>query len=59
MLRATGLTHDVTVPVSAGLVTDMAATSPQWRHTDQGMCSPIIDTLSHAALSAVENGGRL
>lgn len=59
VLRASRLTHNVTIPVSAGLLTDTRgyfAALDAYRAGDPSM---IVETLSRAALSAVENGTRL
>ena len=59
MLRASGVTENVTVPVSAGLLSD---TDAYFRALDayrDGDVRPIIETLSEAAFSAIANGRTL
>ncbi|MFW0793282.1 Fic family protein [Gordonia sp. CPCC 205515] len=59
MLRANGLTQNVTVPVSAGLLVDTRGYFAALDAYRSGDPSLIIETLSHAALSAVANGLQL
>ena len=59
MLRAGGVTRNVTVPVSAGLLGDTGryfAALTAYRSGDPG---PIVETVSEAAFAAVSNGRRL
>jgi Fic family protein len=59
MLRRTGLVRNVTVPISAGLlvaVDDYFDALTAYRAGDP---APIVDRLSDAAYSAVDNGRRL
>lgn len=59
MLRATGVTKNVTVPVSAGLLGD---TDGYFRALDAyraGDVRPIVETMSEAAFSAIANGRTL
>lgn len=59
MLRSRDLTRNVTVPVSAGLLTD---TRRYFRALDdyrRGDIAPIIESLARAAESAIANGSRL
>ncbi|GAA4752362.1 Fic family protein [Gordonia alkaliphila] len=59
MLMALGLTRNVTVPVSAGLLTD---TDGYFRALDSyrhGDITPIIEAVATAAQTAVVNGSRL
>lgn len=59
MLRASGLTQNVTVPVSAGLLADTKKYFAALDAYRAGDPSEIVETFSHAALSAVENGSTL
>ncbi|MBO0871341.1 MAG: Fic family protein, partial [Micromonosporaceae bacterium] len=59
MLRGHGLTRNVTVPVSAGLLTDTAgyfATLTAYRDGDP---APIVSRLADASFAATANGRRL
>lgn len=59
MLRAGGVTKNVTVPVSAGLLSDTEGyfrALTAYRHGD---VRPIIETVSDAAFSAIRNGRSL
>ncbi|MEE3851812.1 Fic family protein [Gordonia sp. LSe1-13] len=59
MLRASRLTQNVTVPVSAGLLADTRSYFAALDSYRSGDPSMIVETLSRAALSAVENGSHL
>ena len=59
MLRASGVTRNVTVPVSAGLLAnthDYFAALDSYRRGDP---APIVDAMSRAAVTAVVEGTRL
>ena len=59
MLRATGVTKNVTVPVSAGLLGDTAGYFRALDSYRAGDVRPIIETMSDAAFSAIANGRTL
>ena len=59
MLRAKGVTQNVTVPVSAGLLTDTAAYIDALTAYRAGDVEPLILTFAQAAHEAVINGTRL
>lgn len=59
MLRAHDLTRNVTVPVSAGLLTDTENYFQALTAYRRGDVAPIIRAVSEAALSAVTNGTAL
>ncbi|MDY0914673.1 Fic family protein [Rathayibacter festucae] len=59
MLRAAGVTENVTVPVSAGLLGDMKRYFDALTAYRSGDVRPIIETLADAAFAAVQNGRRL
>ncbi len=59
LLRAKGLTRSVTVPVSAGLLTDVDAYFDALTRYRQGDLEPIIRRLTAASFEAVANGRRL
>jgi Fic family protein len=59
MLRATGVTKNVTVPVSAGLLGDTAGYFSALDAYRAGDIRPIIETMSDAAFSAIANGRTL
>jgi Fic family protein len=59
MLRAKGLTRMVTVPVSAGLLTDTTAYFDTLTAYRQGDIAPIVQTLSDATFAAIANGRQL
>ncbi|MGV9709984.1 Fic family protein [Gordonia sp. NPDC003424] len=59
MLRANRLTRNVTVPVSAGLLTDTRDYFAALDAYRAGDPSVIVEKLCRAALSAVDNGTRL
>ena len=59
MLRGHGLTRNVTVPVSAGLLTDTARYFGALDSYRDGDIVPIVQCFSDAAFSAVDNGRRL
>ena len=58
-LRNKGLTRNVTVPVSAGLLTDTDAYFAALTEYREGDPEPIIDAFANAALRATANGRRL
>lgn len=58
-LRNKGLTRNVTVPVSAGLLTDTDSYFDALTAFREGDFLPIIKRLSRASFSAVENGRQL
>ncbi|WP_313769972.1 Fic family protein [Mycolicibacterium vaccae] len=59
MLRHKRLTRQITVPVSAGLLTDIDAYFDALGSFRQGDPAPIVARLSEASLLAVANGRRL
>jgi Fic family protein len=59
MLRSKGLTRNVTVPVSAGLLTDTASYFAALTAYLDGDPAPIVSRVSEAAVAAVFNGRRL
>lgn len=59
MLRGHGLTRNVTVPVSAGLLTDTAAYFDTLTAYRRGDPAPIVEILATASFSAMANGRRL
>jgi Fic family protein len=59
MLRAGGVTQNVTVPVSAGLLGDTAGYFRALTAYRAGDIRPIIETLSESAFAAVQNGRTL
>lgn len=59
MLRSADLTTNVTVPVSAGLLTDTGRYFGALTAYREGDIAPIIQTVSEAAQAAVLNGTRL
>jgi Fic family protein len=59
MLRNKGLTRNVTVPVSAGLLTDTGAYFDALGTYRAGDPSAIVDQLTNAAFAAVANGREL
>jgi hypothetical protein len=58
-LRNKGLTRNVTVPVSAGLLTDTDAYFAALTQYREGDPVPIIEQLARAAFAAVGNGRQL
>lgn len=58
-LRNKGLTRNVTVPVSAGLLTDTGAYFGALDEFRRGHTLPIIDQVVRAAFVAIENGRQL
>ena len=56
MLRAAGVTENVTVPVSAGLLGDMGRYFDALTAYRSGDVRPIIETLADASFAAVQNG---
>ena len=59
MLRGRGLTQNVTVPVSAGLLTDTAAYFASLTSYRGGDPSAIVERLASASFEATANGRRL
>nr|WP_234880572.1 Fic family protein [Mycolicibacterium phocaicum] len=59
MLRRYGLANNVTVPVSAGLLTDTNGYFDTLTAYRSGEPAPIVEQLAHAALSAIANGREL
>jgi Fic family protein len=59
MLRAKGLTRKVTVPVSAGLLSDTRHYFDTLTLYRQGEVAPIVETMANAALRAIGNGRQL
>jgi Fic family protein len=59
MLRSKGLTRNVTVPVSAGLLTDTASYFAALTAYRDGDPAPIVSRVSEAAVAAVFNGRQL
>lgn len=59
MLRAGGVTKNVTVPVSAGLLGDTKGYFNALNAYRNGDVRPIIETMAEAAFAAVTNGRRL
>lgn len=59
MLRATGVTKNVTVPVSAGLLSDTEGYFGALTAYRSGDIAPIIESVSAAAFAAVGNGRAL
>ena len=59
MLRGHGLTQNVTVPVSAGLLTDTAAYFASLTTYREGDPSAIVERLAAASFEATANGRRL
>ncbi|RUQ98190.1 Fic family protein [Labedella endophytica] len=56
MLRASGVTRNVTVPVSAGLLGDTEGYFRALTAYRQGDVRPIIEAMSEAAFAAIRNG---
>lgn len=59
MLRTKGLTRQVTVPVSAGLLADTGAYFAALTSYRDGDAAPIIESFSQATISAITNGRQL
>jgi Fic family protein len=59
ILRGKGLTRNVTVPVSAGLLTDTSAYFDALTAYREGDPAPIVRRFTAAAFSAIGNGTRL
>jgi Fic family protein len=59
MLRSKGLTRNVTVPVSAGLLTDTASYFGALTAYRDGDPAPIVSRVAEAAVAAVFNGRQL
>lgn len=58
-LRAKGLIRNVTVPVSAGLLTDVDGYFAALTRYRNGEATPIVESFAAAAFQAVANGRRL
>jgi len=58
-LRHAGLTRNVTVPVSAGLLTDTGAYFAALDAYRAGDPSPVVERFAEAAFAALDNGRRL
>lgn len=59
LLRARGVATNVTVPISAGLLTDTSAYFNALTHYRDGDPEPIVRSLADASFAAIENGGLL
>ncbi len=59
MLRNKGLTRQVTVPVSAGLLADTDAYFAALTSYRDGVAAPIVERFSQAAILAIANGRQL
>lgn len=59
MLRNKGLTHQVTVPVSAGLLADTDAYFAALNAYREGDAAPIVERFSQASILAIVNGRQL
>ena len=59
LLRNTGLTRQVTVPVSAGLLADTAAYFDALTSYRRGDAAPIVERFTEASTRAISNGRRL
>jgi Fic family protein len=59
LLRARGLTRNVTVPVSAGLLTDTNAYFAALTRYRQGDAAEIVRLMSEATVTAIANGRQL
>ncbi|MBC9927245.1 Fic family protein [Leucobacter sp. cx-169] len=59
MLRGSGLTRNVAVPVSAGLLTDIEGYHEALNEFRSGNLSPIVEQFASASLRAVPNGRQL
>jgi len=59
MLRGHGLTRNVTVPVSAGLLTDTLGHFGALTAHRDGEPAAIVETLAHASFAAAANGRQL
>lgn len=59
LLRARGITTNVTIPVSAGLLTDTDAYFDALTRYRAGDPEPIVASLAGASLAAIHNGGLL
>ncbi|CUU57150.1 Fic family protein [Parafrankia irregularis] len=59
MLRRHGLTRNVTVPVSAGLLTDTAAYFDALDAYRDGDVAPIVERFATASVTAITNGRQL
>lgn len=56
MLRSSGLTRQLTVPVSAGLLSEVEGYYEALTAYRSGDLDPIVTAFSHAAFAAIENG---
>ncbi|AKK30729.1 Fic family protein [Mycobacterium sp. EPa45] len=59
MLRNKGLTRQVTVPVSAGLLADTGAYFAALTSYRDGDAAPIVESFSRATILAIDNGRQL
>ena len=59
LLRARGVTTNVTIPVSAGLLTNTSAYFEALTSYREGDIEPIVTSLANAAFAAIHNGGIL
>ncbi len=59
MLRGHGLTRNVTVPVSAGLLTETGAYFDALTAYREGDLSAIVERMAHASFAAITNGRQL
>lgn len=59
MLRSRGLTRQITVPVSAGLLADTGAYFAALTSYREGDAAPIVDSFSTATILAIANGRQL
>jgi Fic family protein len=59
LLRAKGITRKVTVPVSAGLLTDTGAYFDALGEYREGNIQPIVEMFAESGVRAVDNGRRL
>nr|WP_234818024.1 Fic family protein [Mycolicibacterium sphagni] len=59
LLRNKGLTRQVTVPVSAGLLADTDAYFAALTSYRDGDAAPIVESFSHATILAIANGRQL
>ena len=59
LLRNKGLTRQVTVPVSAGLLADTSAYFAALTSYRDGDAAPIVESFTHATFDAIANGRRL
>lgn len=59
LLRAKGVTTNVTIPVSAGLLANTSAYFDALTSYRSGEIEPIVEALADATFAAIENGGTL